>query len=127
MSSFASTKKIDPSFNDSLHIASEGVAVLCLHSPVQAVADLHDRVYKGGLYFVSMTVGMCLQVAPDKMLIWIEGRAPRRPRVHGDEVPDVLLLMDLLETGNGAWACCPIQGLSLARLLIQGIIVCFMT
>ena len=58
MSSSASTQKTDPSLNDSLHIASESVAVLGHQSPVQSAADLHDGVYQGGLYVVRTSVGM---------------------------------------------------------------------
>ncbi len=101
MSSFASTQKTDPSLNDSLHTASEGVAVLAHNSPVKAAGALHDRAHQGGLHDVSTSVSMYLQIAQDKIFNWIEFRAAWRPRVHGDEVPGVLL-MDLMETGNGA-------------------------
>ncbi len=58
MSSSASTQKTDPSLNDSLHIASEGVSVLGHQNPVQAAAALSDGVHRGGLYVVSTSVGM---------------------------------------------------------------------
>ena len=88
--------------------ASEGVAVLAHNSPVKAAGALHDRAHQGGLHDVSTSVSMYLQIAPDKIFNWIEARAARRPTVHGDEVLDVLLLIDQLQTGNGAWASCQI-------------------
>ena len=40
---------------------------------------------------MSTSVGMCLQVAPDKIVHRVEVRAARRPGVLGDEVVGVLL------------------------------------
>ncbi len=59
MSSSASTQKTDPSLNDSLYTASEGVAVLVHHGPVQAEAALHDEAHQGGHNIVSKSAGMC--------------------------------------------------------------------
>ncbi len=40
---------------------------------------------------MSMSVGMCFQVAQDKIAQWVEVRAARRPAVLGDEIISVLL------------------------------------
>ncbi len=51
------------------------------HSPVHAAAVLLDGFHQGGLCGVSISVGMCLQLAPDKTVHWVEVRAARRPAV----------------------------------------------
>ena len=91
MSSSASTQKTAPSLDDGLHTASEGGTGLSHHGPVQAAAVLLDGVDQGGLCGVSTSVGMCLQVAPDKIVHRVEVRAARRPGVLGDKVVGVLL------------------------------------
>ena len=84
-------KKATLSLDDSLHLASEGHAGLGQHGLVHGGKVLLNRGDQGGLGSVGTSVGMCLKVAPHKIVQRIKIRTSGSPAVLRDQVVAVVL------------------------------------
>ncbi len=84
-------KKATLSLDDGLHPASEGNAGLGHHGLVHGGKVLLNGDDQGGLVNVGMSVSMCLQVAPHKIVQGIKIRTAGRPAVLRDQVVAVVL------------------------------------
>jgi hypothetical protein len=85
------TKKAALSLDDSLHPASEGHAGLGDHGRVHGGKVLHNGGDQVGLGSVGISVSMCPQVAPHKIVQRIKIRTAGRPAVLRDQVVAVVL------------------------------------
>ncbi len=84
-------KKAALSLDDGLHLASEGQAGLGHHGLVHEGKVLLNGGDQGGLGSVGMSVSMCLQVAPHKIVQRIKIRTAGRSEVLWDQVVAVVL------------------------------------
>jgi hypothetical protein len=84
-------KKVALSLSDGLPPASEGHTGLGHHGLVHRGKVLLNGGDQGGLFSVDMLVGMCLQVAPHKIVQGIKIRTAGRPAVLQDQVLAVVL------------------------------------
>jgi hypothetical protein len=84
-------KKATLSLDDVLHPASEGHAGLGHHGLTHGGKVLLNGGDQGGLDSVGMSVSMCPQVAPHKIVQRIKIRTAGRPAVLRDQVVAVVL------------------------------------
>ncbi len=84
-------KKAALSLEDSLHPTSEGHAGLGHHGLVHGGKLLLNGGDQGGFGSVGMSVSMCPQVAPHKIVQRIKIRTAGRPAVLRDQVVAVVL------------------------------------
>ena len=79
------------SLDDGLHLASEGHTGLGHHGLVHGGKVLLNGDDQGGLGSVGMSVSMCLQVAPHKIVQRIKIRTAGRPAVLRNQTLAVVL------------------------------------
>ncbi len=84
-------KKVALSLDDGFHPASEGHTDLGHHCLLHGGTVLLNGGDQGGLGSVGMSVSMCPQVAPHKIVQLIKIRSAGRPAVLRDQVVAVVL------------------------------------